>query len=209
MKTIGKALKEVRVRKKYSRARLEEETKIRKEFIEAIEKEDWKALPEYPVILGFVKSMATTLKANPRQLVALLRRDYPPKKLSINPKPDVSDKFSWSPKLTFLVGVVIVMMLVLGYLGFQYTKFKSPPTLEVERPDEGEVVSQSTLLVSGRTDPQAVIKVNNQPVLVEEDGDFLTEIEVIEGTEEIKVRAISRSGKETVVRRRIRVELAD
>ena len=203
MKTIGETLKETRIRKKYSRARLEEETKIKKEFIEAIEKGNWEDLPEYPVVQGFVKSIATTLKVNEKQTVARLRRDYPPKKLRISPKPDVSDKFVWSPKLTFLVGVVAVSLIVLSYLTFQYIDFISPPPLSVDRPKDGEVINQNTIIISGKSDPEAVVKVNNQLVLVEEDGSFYSEIEIFEGTEEIEVKAISRSGKETVVRRKI------
>ncbi len=209
MRTIGQAVKEVRTRKRYSRKRLEEETKIKKDFIEAIEKEEWSKLPEYPVVQGFVKRIATTLKANPREVVALLRRDYPPQKLVISPKPDVSEKFTWSPKLTFITGVVVVIMIVLGYLGFQYLRFTSPPPLEIYQPQEGQVIAGRDFAVSGKTDPQAVVKVNNQLVLVGGDGFFTAEIEIFEGTEEIEVKAISRSGKETVIRRKIVPELAE
>jgi len=94
-------LKDGRAKKRYSRERVAKATKIKLEFIEAIEKEDWERLPEFPAILGFVKSVAEVLKLSKRQVAALLRRDYPPKVLPVNPKPDVSAKFTWSPRLTF------------------------------------------------------------------------------------------------------------
>ena len=75
MKTIGESIKSARTRKKISRAKLEEETKIKKEFIEAIESEEWSNLPEYPVVRGFVRSIAQTLKVDTRKMLALLRRD--------------------------------------------------------------------------------------------------------------------------------------
>ncbi len=207
MKTIGKFLKDARVKKKYSRARVAEITKIKTPFIEAIEKEDWKNLPEFPVILGFVKSIAGVLKLDKRQATALLRRDYPPRVLPVNPKPDVSSRFSWSPKLTFLVGLALVLVVIFGYLAVQYFHFISPPKLSVESPKEGEVIRQRSVSVFGRVDSEATLKINNQPVLVEEDGSFRAEIEIFEETEEIVVKAISRSGKETIVRRKIRPEL--
>ena len=58
MKTIGQILKNARVKKKYSLAKLEDLTKIRKEFIDSIEKEDWENLPAFPTIFGFVKSVS-------------------------------------------------------------------------------------------------------------------------------------------------------
>lgn len=203
MDTIGQILKKARTRRRYSREKLEKITKIKKSFIEAIEKEDWQNLPEYPVVQGFVKSIALTLNLDRKQAIALLRRDFPPKKLNVNPKPDISEKFNWSPKLTFFVGAVFVTVLVFVYLGFQYINFISPPKLEVLKPSDGEVITKKTLLVTGKTDADAVIRVNNQPVLVDDEGLFSSELEIYEGTGEIEVKAISRSGKETTIKRKI------
>ena len=208
MRTIGEVLKEARVKRKLTFTKLEETTKIKREFISAIEKEDWEKLPEYPVVNGFVRSLAGVLKIDVRETLAKLRRDYPPKNLRINPKPDVSEKYIWSPKMTFLVAIAVFTLIILSYLGYQYVDFISPPSLEVINPNEEEVVTHPLLIVSGLTEPEAVIKVNNQPVIVEEDGKFFAEIEIFEGTQVIEVKAISRSGKETTMRRNIKVELA-
>jgi cytoskeletal protein RodZ len=207
MKTIGKFLKDARAKKKYSKARVAKATKIKVSFIEAIEKENWEALPEFPVVLGFVKSIAGVLKVDKNQAVALLRRDYPPRVLPINPKPDVSSKFTWSPRLTFLTGLGLILVVIFGYLTIQYFHFVSPPKLTVESPKEGQVINKRNVSVSGKVDPEATLKINNQPVLVGEDGTFKAEIEIYGGTEEIVVKAVSRSGKETVVRRKIKPEL--
>lgn len=203
MKTIGQLLKETRIAKRYSLIKVENKTRIKKDFVEAIEREDWASLPEFPVVVGFVKSISGALDISTRQAVALLRRDYPPRPLPINPKPDIGSKFFWSPKLTFLAGVGIILVLILGYLGFQYMKFISPPSLEIDTPKENQVVATSKLDVSGKTDSDATVTVNNQPALVEDDGKFQTQIEIIEGTGEIIVKATSRSGRETTAKRKI------
>lgn len=207
MNTVGNVVKEARLRKKISLARLEDETKIKKEFLTAIEKEDWAHLPDLPVVTGFVKSIAGVLALNEGQLTAMLRRDYPPRRLAINPRPDVSDRFIWTPKLSFVVGATVVGIFILGYLIFQYTKFVTPPALTITRPKEGVEVTSNKVKVEGRTDPSATVKVNNQPVLVEDDGVFLVDIEIYEGTTEIVVQAISRTGRETTARRTIKPKL--
>ena len=207
MNTIGSLLKDARVRKRFSLAKLETETKIKKDFIQAVEEENWQALPDYSVVVGFVKNVANYLGVKERSAVALLRRDYPPQKLSINPKPDVSKQFIWSPKLTFLVGMGTVIALILGYLGFQYVGFISPPPLSLNQPQEGQVVGGVSVTVSGKTNPEATVKANNQPILVNADGTFSAEVEIFKGTSEIVVTATSRSGKETTLRRNIKPEL--
>jgi len=205
MKKIGEILREARVSKKYSFAKLEEKTKIRASFIKAIEKGEWEALPEYAVVQGFVKSISDSLGMDVAKTTAVLRRDYPPKMVSINPKPDVEKSFIWSPKATFLVAVSLVIIGIASYLGYQYYLFISPPKLEVVSPIEGKAVTSLNLEVSGETDSDATVEVNNQPVIVGDDGIFATELAVDENTKEVEIVSKSRSGKETKIVRKIEV----
>jgi len=206
MRTIGSFIKETRVRKKYSLEKLENLTKIKKHFLAGLERQDWAKLPDFPVLTGFVKNIAKALGLDEGSTIAILKRDYPPKDLSINPKPDVSDRFVWSPKLTFLVGVGVVLVAVVSYLLVSYIQFLSPPSLEVFEPRAEQVVTENPIKVSGKTTTDAVVTVNNQPFIVSDEGTFEGEIEVFEGTGEIIVKATSRSGKETLESRKIKVE---
>ena len=207
MKPIGEVIKKERLKKKISVSRLSEITKIRREFIIAIEKGDWASLPEFPVVMGFAKNIAEALDIGVGKVAALLKRDYPPRALNINPKPDVAKAFVWSPKLTFFVGIAVVTVILFGYLIYQYVRFVSPPELYVDSPQDGQMVAERQIVVKGRTDLEASVKVNNQPVVTGDDGQFEAEIEVSEATSEVIVVARSRSGKETVINRGISVNL--
>ena len=136
-----------------------------------------------------------------------MRRDYPPKKIRVNPKPDVSKKLIWSPRLTFLAGVIFVVLMILAYLGFQYARFISSPKLEVFRPSDGEIVSTEVVKVVGLTDKDTAVFVNNQPALISGDGSFEVEIAVSPNTKELVIKAKSRSGKITEVVQSISVVL--
>jgi cytoskeletal protein RodZ len=206
MNTIGQIIKVARVKKKLSFKKLEEATKIRASFIKAIEEENWDLLPTFTTILGFVKSLSTTLEVDQNMAVAVLKRDYPPKKLNINPKPDALSRFSWSPKLTFAIGMIAVILIVLGYIGFQYAKFISPPGLIVDSPKENQLVKGNSVLVFGSTDSDVKITVNNQPVLVDTDGKFSVSLGITGTTKEIDIIATSRSGKMNKIERKISVQ---
>ncbi|MBL7036375.1 helix-turn-helix domain-containing protein [Candidatus Microgenomates bacterium] len=209
MNTIGTFLSSARREKGVSLEQLELTTKIKKQFLEAIEKENWESLPEYPVILGFVSNIAGSLDVPVDTALALLRRDYPPKKLKVTPSPDVEKKFVWSPKLTFAIGVGLFLLTLLGYLGFQYTRFMNPPKLFISKPTEEEIVLSTKLKVSGITDTDAKIEVNNQPILVDSSGNFEGTVEISEDAGEITFVATSRSGKETKINRKIVNETGD
>ncbi len=206
MKTIGQFLKEARMNKSYSKAHLEGKTKIKQEFLTAIEEEQWNKLPEFPVVRGFVKSIADALETNSDQALAFLRRDYPPQKLALTPKPDVVNRFVWTPRLTFLTGAAFILLIILGYLTMQYINFMNPPKLQVDTPTESQLVQVANLEVSGKTDPGATVKINNQPALVDDSGVFKTEIEVNEQTNKVEVVAKSRSNKTTIIDRTIQVK---
>lgn len=206
MKTIGQILKDARVAKKYSLSHVEGTTKIKTNFIDSIEKENWDTLPSFPTVLGFVKSLASSLDVDPKMAVAVLKRDYPPKKLRITPKPDISKKFTWSPKLTFIVGVSAILLVLLGYLSFQYIHFVSRPELTIDSPKENQIVKGNSITVFGSTDSDVKIVINNQPIMVSPDGKFSESLDVTPETKEIVITASSRSGKTTTVSRRITVQ---
>jgi cytoskeletal protein RodZ len=203
MKTIGQLLKDARDARGYSLVRLENITKIKINFIEAIEKEQWNILPPFPTVLGFVKNIAMALDINDKTAAAILKRDYPPKKLTISPKPDIKTKFSWSPKLTFIVAVSIIVLLFFGYLILQYVRFMSPPTLSIDSPKQDQVINGNSVLVFGSTNIDSKITINNQPVLIDENGKFSTDLAITSDTKEIDIVATSRSGKMTEVKRTI------
>lgn len=206
MRTIGQIIKTARIEKRLSIKKLEEVTKIKSTFIESIEKENWHDLPSFTTVLGFVKSISAALKIDEKVAVATLKRDYPPNKLNINPKPDAVSRFSWSPKLTFILGISVVILSILGYLTFQYIRFISPPPVTVESPIDGQKVIGNFLMVFGTTEPDAKVTVDNQPVLVSDDGKFSTTIGVTAETSEIVIIASSRSGKERTISRKITVQ---
>lgn len=206
MITIGKFLNTERVSRKISFEALERKTKIKKEFIEALEKEEWESLPEFPVVLGFVKNIARTLGIDTNRAVSLLRRDYPPKIVSLNPNPPTLKRFVWNPKLTLVSFFALVFLITASYLGYQAYRFLSPPSLVLSEPREGQTVKAGEVLVSGKTDTDATVIVNNQQVVVNQDGSFEADLLVDKNTKELVVVAKSRAGKTRQVSRPLNVE---
>ena len=206
MHTIGQIIETARLEKKYSFEELGEITKIKTTFLESLEKENWETLPPFATVLGFVKSLSGVLGIDEKMAIAVLKRDYSPKEAVINPKPDVSSKKSLGPKLAFGLGIGAVSLLVLGYLLFQYIKFISPPKLDITSPKDGQRVTGNTVLVFGSTDSDAKVVVNNEPVLVDDDGKFSVDIKITNETKEIVITSQSRSGKATTISRKIEIQ---
>lgn len=176
---------------------IEATTKIKRNFVKSIENERWDDLPDFPVVMGFVRVLADLYEVDADKAVALLRRDYPPRSVSINPKPDVEKRFVWSPRMTFVLAVAFVASVVFGYLVYQLYQYNQPPDLQVLSPASGQVVTVELIEVSGTTDPDASVVVNNQPVFVDESGNFASSLNVSEQTSQVEVISKLRSGRET------------
>lgn len=206
MKTIGEMLHSERVRVGKTLADLERETKIKQSYLSALEQQQWSKLPDFPVVVGFVKNIAASLDIEREKAVAMLRRDYTPTKVTVNPKPDVGHEFKWGPRLTFFVLAILALSLIGFYLGFQYWRFQRSPKLIVNSPQENQLITQPDLIVEGVVDNSASVTVNGQPTQIDDQGNFSLEIEVNEQIIEVEVVASARSGKQTVVERKIKVE---
>lgn len=206
MDTIGGYLKKARLFNRMDYRGLEKLTKIKASFIKNIEDERWDKLPEYPVVSGFVKNIASYLGLDTKKTLAIFRRDYPPKFIRLNPKPDVDKKFILSPKIAFAVGSALILTSIFVYLFFQYRNFVNPPSLEIYSPTSDQLVKEELAVVEGITDKDATVLVNQQPAIVDENGKFSEEIILDTSTTEIVVSAKSRAGKETEVRIPVRVE---
>ena len=210
MKTVGNVLHQARTATHQTREDLSNKTKIKTSFIKALEEEKWSLLPAYGVVSGFVRNIAQALDLDPVKIVALLRRDYPPKLLGIpTPKPDLEDraKFSWSPKYTAAFLAIVAILLIGGYLGFQYKNAYALPRLTIYEPHEGELIVKKAVTVVGKADPDTAIVINNQPVILDEKGNFKSDILLLEGDQEIKITATSRLGKTSTLTRKVKVDL--
>jgi len=206
MKTVGTILHEARIAKGYSLANVEDVTKIRATFLEAIEMDDFHRLPSLTIARGFVQNYADFLGLDARTILAFFRRQmHEEQRTTFVPtgiaKPLNQTVLQLTPGrfLTLLVGGLVVLFLF--YLGFAYRALRLPPHLEVESPARGLVTSEKRIEVIGKTDPDATVTVNGVGVLVRSDGRFFDHISLEPGVNSITIVATSRFGKTITVTR--------
>lgn len=197
MKTAGEILKSAREKQGKKLAQVTRETKIKERFLQALEENNLSLLPSLPTAMGFARSFAQVVGASPSQVAALLRRDFP--EFQSSKKEEIPLVHSiWTPRTTIFATFLVSGLALSVYLLRQYTLFAGPPSLEIVRiASEGGAVE-----LLGKTNPSATVEVNGNRVLVSEDGSFSFQ-SVAPETGSLEVRAVSRSGKETTVRRQI------
>ncbi|OGD86340.1 hypothetical protein A2Z23_00315 [Candidatus Curtissbacteria bacterium RBG_16_39_7] len=208
MQKVGQILKEARFKKSLTLEDVEKETKIRQRILAALEKGDWNNLPPEPYVLGLVKNYGEYLGLPISWLLALFRREFK----ASNPQPKtIKSKgfFPWSgtkfePNILLFWGIIFFVLASLLFLFIQYVLFAGVPNLEVFSPKDGIEISLPVVDISGRTDPDVQLFINEQKVDLAKDGSFTSQIKVLSPQTRLEIVAKGRLGREKKIVRTIR-----
>jgi cytoskeletal protein RodZ len=200
MKSIGEILTAARKARQLSVAEVAKITKIEHKYIEALERNDFSALPAATFTKGFIRNYAQVVGKSPDEMIAVYRRDYahnvPSPKTSLV-KPNKSAR-TWLSQIGWgNLGIIAVGLSVfLLYLGFQYRALIIPPPLEIVQPT-WQAVLTSPVMVEGKTSPDSLITINSSLELRPDSaGVFSTTLNLSPGEHEIQVRAVNRFNRE-------------
>lgn len=209
MKTVGQILRETRIKKAIELEEIEKKTKIRVKYLQAIENDDYPKLPGGKVVAkGFIKNYGQFLGLSTDSLLASFRRDFgQEQKGQVLPRgiyrPLDKIGFSWTPKTTIIAISFFLICLFVSFLGYQFFLFLGPPKLQVTIPLEDEVVRESVVKVEGRSDNDAVVYLNEELISLDEEGNFTELVNLVPGENLIRIEAVSRRGKKSVIERKI------
>lgn len=210
MISIGKEFEEERKRQKLTVEEVSKATKIRPEFLEAIEEGKFEKLPSPAYAHGFVRNYAKFLGLPVEKTLALFRREFDAKKSFevlpnglANPNEYNAPRFRLG-RSSMLIAAVGVLLLV--FLIYQYRSALFNPPLKVDYPKENEVVNSLNFEVRGKTDSNATLYIENEPVTVQSDGTFRKDVTIFPGTSTINLRVVNSFGKETKLLRRVEVK---
>lgn len=199
MRKISEILQDKRIELGYSVDHIVKATKIKKQFIIAIEDGRYFDLPSESYALGFIKNYATYLGIDKNKASALFRREYEGGHGKVLPTFKSQDKSLrrtnfFTPK-NFIIGVVI--FVIFGYIAFQYSSFFLGPKLIVVAPKNNMLIRNNIVEVSGTTDPYATVLINNEQSYVQLDGSFKKTLYLYAGERQIVIDSKNRNGKNT------------
>lgn len=187
-------LKNTRLDKEWELADISKKIKVPVKYLEAIENEQINCFPQEPYCSLIIKDYADYLGLNGTDVLAIFRRDFEQKRKS---KSTAKTSFAFTPKFTFIVSVITVVLLFSTYLISEYYKFHQPPKLKINWPLE-TTLSSSTFDVTGTTDAESTIRINDDLILVNNDGTFEKKIPLSSGDNKIIIESTSPNGKKTI-----------
>lgn len=209
MKTVGEILSTARVSRQLSLEEISRDTRINLKYLQAIEANDFDQLPPSAFTKGFLQNFAHAVSADPKQVLAIFRRDYDadakgriiPRTLTETSRRSL---FTFNPSSATLIIAGILGALVVAFFLRQIIDFRSAPDLQVSEPqDQAQLTSPIT--VKGNTHPQATVHINNRLATVTENGDFSQEITLTPGEHTLVITSSGRSGQKRTLLRQITI----
>jgi len=207
MRTIGQEFAEERKVQGKTIEEVSKATKIKEEFLRAIEKGDFKSLPSPAYSYGFVRNYAKYLGLPVEKSLAIYRREYDEKKnVEVLPRGFSNPKEYTPPKFRLgrsILALSLIFVVIAGFLVFQYRAAVFNPGLSIDSPKENATLNSLVIDVKGKTDSASTLLIDNKEVPINSDGTFQKKITVFPGESVISFRVENKFGRVTTVNRKV------
>lgn len=183
-------------------------TRIQVKYLEALESGDHRDLPAEVYVRGFLRSYARYLGLEDDAFVKLYDKEkhirtHLGKETPVAERKAIQLKNAWviTPRTGALITIGLILAGTFVYLFGELRSFVAEPHLAIMSPASGLVTSEGSVTVTGKTDRGAQVTLNNEPVFVNNEGDFQEMLTLQPGPNTIRILATNRfdKTKETVL----------
>jgi cytoskeletal protein RodZ len=198
---------------------LANELRIKREYLEALEKGRYNDLPSPVYIKNYLQRYAKRLGVSwaaieeryKQEISVYHQPELPLRDDGILPdeaKPKRKNSSGTAHERPLVIGrwvsigvIGIVVLMIVVYFLWGLARLSSPPDLVIETPVSDVIVSERSIDIVGKTAPESVVQINGQAVSLETDGRFSEEVFLHEGLNEIIITTETRrSGQRAEIR---------
>lgn len=200
---LGELLQKRRKELKLSLDEIERDTHIRSKYLKLIEAGDYSALPNDVYSRGYVKNYSEHLGFDTKEILRLYSQErYQHAESSDNTKlpartlkPIDSPTYTITPRTILVALTSLFVLIMVGYVGWQLSQLSAPPVINLTN-SEKSTVNGSFVIISGEVDGGSDVFINDSPILTTPDGSFSERVTLVEGSNQIKITAKNKFGKE-------------
>lgn len=197
METIGKIFLHERQKKNLTLEQVEKDLKIRKKYLEKIERDEWDFSSKI-YIEGVIKNYAHYLNLNEKKFLAIFRREYDKKEeISFKEKIDkhliISDKTRWLKLALVFFGIFFIL-----YFSYQLLNYYLPPKIKIISPKTKDFIGTEKIKIIGQTKPESQIFILGNEVYPDKNGLFSYELPLRKGDNKLVIEVIGPNGKKSI-----------
>lgn len=198
-KRVCLRLRELRLQKNVLLEEIAEKTKIDKKYLLALEECRFEDMPKAKVyqkniIHRYVEALS--IESEPFLQQYLIEESIKEKKKHPHRALKISSLCNL-PLFLRSTFIMMIVLLLLGYFGWQIKNIITPPPLVIYSPQDGFIAKNNQLLVIGETDKEVIVTINGKIIGNSENGQFKEIINLSPGVNTIMISAQKKHGKIT------------
>ena len=93
------------------------------------------------------------------------------------------------PRVLKFLGIGLLILTLFAYLGWEINNIISPPQVKIFEPIGNFKTTDSSVVIKGQTKPEVQLTINNELVLLDEEGYFNQEINLLNGLNNLEISA--------------------
>lgn len=198
MTSVGEILKQQRLKKQLALEEVEKDLRIRKKYLEKIEKNNWDFASRI-YIIGILKNYARYLGLDENKILAFFRREYAKvEKVEFRKRISSTLLSSDTHKLIKIISFLIVSLFIV-YFGFQIYNYFSPPKIEIISPKTNYFTKEKVVKIKGKTKTESQVFINDNEVYLDKKGFFSFNFPLEKEKNKLIIKVIGPNGKKTVL----------
>ncbi len=208
--TLGDRLQTLRNESRLTIEDVASRLHISPKYLVAIESSRYRDLPGQVYAKQFVRRYAELLETDVAMAIGIFEQEYavvtktgPASRPLLTPRANTD--FSWGRKYIRFIAAGIILVAVFAYIGLQVIQNFLPPQLLITQPSRDIATKQTTMTITGKTDPNATVTINDEAVQTTA-GSFTLTIDLHTGLNTLKISAIKKHSSARVVIRQVLVE---
>lgn len=201
METLPEYLKSAREYFSYNIKQVSKITNISEKFLDDLETGHYQLLPADVYVYGFLRKLAelyntdyellTEQYKKERGIHEQLNKKFP------KYKSYTDSRFELTPRTLGWSALIIFVVFIVGYLGYQVHAINKPPSIVITSPKDGDHITSSSVILQGHTDVGSTLTVNDQQIPVDTDGNFKQPISISPGEKVLLFTAKNSFGKQS------------
>jgi Uncharacterized protein conserved in bacteria len=208
--TAAEKLRAARAEKQITIEEAAKKLSINPEYLAALEKGDYKALPGGVYGKTFLRQYSAWLGLNSDQLLEKFQKESgeagKEERDVFSKKKIKKSELAIFPKILKNILLIIIVAVFFSYLGYYLLKTFSLPSVEIYQPVDNLVTENNYIDVVGRADPKTQITINDLQILKDDKGNFSSQVNLNKGVNTITISAQNKYSRKKIITRHILVK---
>jgi len=201
--TVPETLRKTREEQELNLVEISQKLNIQHKYLAALEEGVYESLPGEVYAQQWLRSYGKFLDLDIRWLVKEYNRE---KGLQMQftgfdrPSIEKTNWLAWlTPKTMRMTSIVIITIAFMFYIGLGVYNIIKPPSLLIHEPHNNITTNSRLITISGVTDPEIKLTINNELILADINGDFSKDINLSLGLNILEITAVKKHGAQKQV----------